>query len=506
MEKAFEAAISAQRKNLGMEFPAVIGYGKKIGSVEHIDSINPSNTSEHLHRFGAFPLAALDEMVDLSTKAQKSWAAQSWEDRITVVRRAASIIRSRRMELSAAVCLEAGKNRIESFGDVDESADLLDYYADQVVAAGGHFRPLKSLLPNEETGSFLRPYGVFAVISPFNFPAALAAGMSGAAILGGNSVILKPSEETPWTGELLLGVMRDSGLPEGVFQICQGRGQSIGAALVSHRGIAGVAFTGSVKTGMEIHRTCGSGRWIKPCLMELGGKNGAIIMPSANLDEAAEGCVKSAFGLTGQKCSALSRIMVHADIRKEFTTKLLERAATWKVAEASAADCGLGPVINSAGVARNERAIALASTNGGKIIYRHENCADRLPLPAGHYVMPTFAELDPNHDLMQQELFLPFAGLTEVRSLDQALAILNHTDFGLTAGIFSRDDSDITRFFDEAEAGVLYANRKTGATTGAWPGVQSFCGWKASGASGKGGCGPYYVEQFMREQSRTRMR
>lgn len=506
MEKAFESAISAHRKNLGMEFPAVIGYGKKIGSIEHIDSINPSNTSEHLHRFGAFPLAALDEMIDLSTKAQKSWAAQSWQDRITVVRRAASIIRSRRMELSAAVCLEAGKNRIESFGDVDESADLLDYYADQVVAAGGHFRPLKSLLPNEETGSFLRPYGVFAVISPFNFPVALAAGMSGAAILGGNSVILKPSEETPWIGELLLGVMRDSGLPEGVFQICQGRGQSIGAALVSHRGIAGVAFTGSVKTGMEIHRTCGSGRWIKPCLMELGGKNGAIIMPSANLDEATEGCVKSAFGLTGQKCSALSRIMVHADIKKEFTAKLLERAATWKVAEASAADCGLGPVINAAGVARNERAIALASTNGGKIIYRHEYCADRLPLPAGHYVMPTFAELDPNHDLMQHELFLPFAGLTEVRSLDQALAILNHTDFGLTAGIFSRDDSDITRFFDEAEAGVLYANRKTGATTGAWPGVQSFCGWKASGASGKGGCGPYYVEQFMREQSRTRMR
>ncbi len=504
MLKEFELALSTHRANLGNEFSAVIGYEKKIGSVDHFDSINPSNINERLHRFGAFPLAALDEMVDLATKAQKSWAAQSWQDRITVVRRAAAIIRSRRMELSAAVCLEAGKNRIESFGDVDESADLLDYYADQVVASGGHFRPLKSLLPNEETGSFLRPYGVFAVISPFNFPAALAAGMSGAAILGGNSVILKPSEETPWVGELLLGVMRDSGLPEGVFQICQGRGPSIGAALVGHRGIAGIAFTGSVKTGMEIHRACGSGSWVKPCLMELGGKNAAIIMPSANLDDAAEGCVKSAFGLSGQKCSALSRIIIHAEIRKEFTTKLLERAATWKVAEASAADCGLGPVINAAGVSRNERAIALASTNGGKIIYRHENRSDNLP--AGHYVMPTFAELDPNHELMQQELFLPFAGLAEIRSLDQALSILNQTDFGLTAGIFSQNDSDITHFFDEAEAGILYANRKTGATTGAWPGVQSFCGWKASGASGKGGCGPYYVEQFMREQSRTRMR
>ena len=514
MNDGFDAAIAQQRTKLHQEFSPVIGYGKKVGAWGHLDSINPSNTSEMLHRFGSFPVSALDEMVSLAVNAQKSWGAESWQNRVAVVRRAAAVIRERKMQLAAAVCLEVGKNRFESLGDVEEAADLLDYYAAQVESSDGYFSKLMSLLPGEETGSFLRPYGVFAVIAPFNFPVALAAGMAGAALLGGNSVILKPSEDTPWTGELLLGVMGDAGIPEGLFQVCQGPGDTVGAALVAHRDISGVAFTGSVNTGMAIHRQCASGRWIKPCLMELGGKNGAIIMPSANIDAAVEGCIKSAFGLSGQKCSALSRIIVHHDIKREFTARLLEFAATWKVGDATARDCNLGPVINAASVLRGERALALAKTRGGKILYRHETCSagmnvnvdGNLDAARGHYVMPVIAELDPNHELMRQELFLPFAGLTTCHSLDEALGILNNTDFGLTAGIFSNEDTEILQFFDEAEAGVLYANRKTGATTGAWPGVQSFCGWKASGASGKGGCGPHYVAQFMREQSRTRMR
>lgn len=504
MHAAFDDAIATHRGQLKREFSPVTGYDTKTGASSHIDSINPSRTTEVLHRFGAFPVAAIDDLVNLSSKAQKSWAARPWQGRTTIIRAAARVIRERRMHLAAAVCLETGKNRFEALGDVEEAADLLDYYASQVESADGFFKPLMSLLPGENTGSYLRPYGVFAVIAPFNFPVALAAGMAGAAMLGGNSVILKPSEDTPWSGQLLLDVMRDAGVPEGVFQVCQGTGTAVGSALVRHRLIAGVAFTGSVKTGMEIHRQCSGGRWIKPCLMELGGKNGAIIMPDADLDQAAEGCVKSIFGLSGQKCSALSRLIVHTAIKDRFTEKLLSRAATWKVADAASRDCNLGPVINATSVARAGRALALAGTNGGKILYRHENRDSAMP--AGHYVMPAIAELPPDHELMQQELFLPFAGLTTVNSLDEALAVLNNTDFGLTAGIFSRDEQDVSRFFDEAEAGVLYANRRTGATTGAWPGVQSFCGWKASGASGKGGCGPWYVSQFMREQSRTSMR
>ena len=503
MHAAFDDAVAAHRANLKREFPPVIGFEKKTGSASHIDSINPSKTAEILHRFGVFPVAALDDLVTLSSKAQKSWAARPWQDRVTIMRRAANVIRERKMAIAAAVCLEVGKNRFESLGDVEEAADLLDYYAAQVESADGFFKPLMSLLPGERTGSYLRPYGVFAVIAPFNFPVALAAGMAGAAMLGGNSVILKPSEDTPWSGQLLLETMRDAGVPEGVFQICQGTGEGVGSALVRHRLVAGVAFTGSARTGMEIHRQCSSGRWVKPCLMELGGKNGAIIMPDADLDDAAEGCVKSIFGLSGQKCSALSRVIVHATIKDRFVAKLVERAGNWRVADATSRECNLGPVINASSLARAGRTLALAGTNGGKILYRHEN---RDPaLPGGCYVMPAIAELPPEHELMQQELFLPFAGITTVNSFDEAITVLNNTDFGLTAGIFSRDDSHIARFFDQAEAGVLYANRRTGATTGAWPGVQSFCGWKASGASGKGGCGPYYVSQFMREQSRTSM-
>ncbi|MEY4630066.1 MAG: hypothetical protein RIQ81_186 [Pseudomonadota bacterium] len=504
INSSFDAEVTKHTNSLGREFPALIGYQNRTGSTFNFDSVNPSRTTQALHRFGELPVAALDEMVALANKAQKSWGALPWHDRVTMMRKAADVIRERKMTLAAAVCMETGKNRMEALGDVEESSDLIDYYATQLEMADGFYQPLASLLPGEVTGSWLRPYGVFTVIAPFNFPVALAAGMAGAAMLGGNSVILKPSEDTPWSGELLLQVMRDAGIPEGVFQLCQGRGSVVGNALVRHDGIAGVAFTGSVKTGMAIHNICASGRWIKPCLMELGGKNGVIIMPGANLDDAATGSIKSAFGLSGQKCSALSRIIVHQDIKDALIERLAAVAQTWVVAEATRHECSLGPVINAASVARAERSAALAATSGGRIIYRHQNVA--TDNPAGHYVMPVLAELPPSHELMQQELFLPFAGITAVRSFEEAISVLNNTDFGLTAGIFSGDDREVERFFEEAEAGVLYANRKTGATTGAWPGVQSFCGWKASGGSGKGGCGPWYVSQFMREQSRTWMK
>lgn len=339
----------------------------------------------------------------------------------------------------------------------------------------------------------LRPYGVFAVIAPFNFPMALATGMAGAALLAGNAVVLKPSDSAPHSGEVLREVLEAAGLPDGVFGLVHGDGR-VGEALSKQPLVDGVAFTGGSAVGRRLQQAMLSGRYPRPCLMELGGKNGALVTASADVDAAVEGCARSAFGLSGQKCSALSRVFVEKSLHRDFVERLVARAAALKVGDPSQRDVFLGPVINARAVARFEAAAASAPEvlHGGRVL-------------GGNFVAPTIVSAPRGHALTRDELFLPFVTVDSFTSFDEALERLNEVDFGLTAGIFSRDEGELARFFDEAEAGVLYANRKTGATTGAWPGVQSFCGWKASGSTGRGGCGPFYVSQFAREQSRTRM-
>jgi 1-pyrroline-5-carboxylate dehydrogenase len=224
-------------------------------------------------------------------------------------------------------------------------------------------------------------------------------------------------------------------------------------------------------------------------------------MPSADLDAAAEGVMRSAFSLQNQKCSATSRVYVHRDVAAPFTERLLERVRAMRMGDPTERDVFFGPVINQRAVARYEDAVARARTEG---VVLHGG--DRLTggiFDHGHFVAPTVALLPLDSALFRDELFVPFLALGEVGSLDEALARTNAVEYGLTAGIFSGDRAEVERFFDEVEAGVCYANKRTGATTGAWPGAQPFCGWKGSGSTGKGGCGPYYVAQFAREQSRT---
>jgi 1-pyrroline-5-carboxylate dehydrogenase len=267
-----------------------------------------------------------------------------------------------------------------------------------------------------------------------------------------------------------------------------------------HPQIDGVVFTGSKEVGMRIHQGL-STRWIKPCLLELGGKNAAIIMDSADLDAAAEGVTRSAFGLQNQKCSATSRVYVHQKVMQEFVERLLERTRSLKIGDPTERDVFFGPVINREAVARFERAVAQARKEGQILVGGSRLTGEQFD--RGHYVAPTIARVPLGSSLFADELFVPFLAVGEVSGLDDAIAETNRTDYGLTAGIFSQREAEITRFFDEVEAGVCYVNKRTGATTGAWPGAQPFTGWKGSGSSGKGGCGPYYVAQFMREQSRT---
>jgi 1-pyrroline-5-carboxylate dehydrogenase len=312
--------------------------------------------------------------------------------------------------------------------------------------------------------------------------------------------VYKPSEETPWTGLRLYEVYRDAGLPEGVFNLLVGRREEMGDQIWQHPGVDGVVFTGSKAVGLRIHHGLAE-RWIKPCLMELGGKNAALVMESADLDAAAEGVMRSAYSLQNQKCSATSRVYVHRAVAAPFLELLQKKTAAMRMGDPSERDVYFGPVINTRAVDRFEGAARQARAEGTILLGGHRlrgGIFDR-----GHFVAPTIARLPLESTLYREELFVPFLAVGEVRSFEQALAEANAAEYGLTAGIFSRDQAEVARFFDEVEAGVCYANKRTGATTGAWPGAQPFCGWKGSGSTGKGGCGPYYVAQFMREQSRT---
>ena len=348
----------------------------------------------------------------------------------------------------------------------------------------------------------LRPYGVFACIAPFNFPMALSAGMAGAALVAGNAVVYKPSQEAPWTGLILWEVFKQAGIPGGLFSFVTGDGPGTGEALWKHPLVDGVVFTGSKDVGMRMHREF-SARYSKPVLMELGGKNPTYVSETANLDDAATGVMKSAFGLQGQKCSACSRVYAHENIYDAFVKKLVEKTKALTIGDPTLQENYMGPLVHERAVKTYLGAVESAK-KGGRILIGGERLGNGA-YAKGHFVAPTIAELPLDHELFFRELFAPFLAVGKVDSIEQAIQESNKADYGLTAGIFTAKKEEIQKFFDEVESGVVYANRPTGATTGAWPGVQSFCGWKGSGSSGKGGCGPYYVSQFVREQSRTIM-
>lgn len=503
IHKEFDETYAKLKSELGYDVPSIIN-GKPVKTGKVNKKFNPSNTKELVANYCAIGETELNEAFQASKKAQSCWALTPWQERVRITKKAADLIRERRMKIAALMTIEVGKNRMESLGDAEESADLLSYYAEQMENANGFIQPLGKLSPNENTQDVLRPYGVFSVIAPFNFPMALGAGMASAALLGGNSVILKPSDDAPATAYEIYLAYRDAGLPEGVLQVVFGNGPALGEWMVKHPLCDGVAFTGSKAVGMSIIRTLNSGHFSKPALVELGGKNAAFVCETADLAKAAQGSIKSAFGLSGQKCSALSRLYVHEKVYSAFMDQLLTQAQTVKVGDPSKQEIYMGPVISAKTVDRHLQAINEAKAIG-KIIFGGTDLRSNADFKNGHFADPTIAELPSTSRHFKDEFFSPFLAVTKFTDLADAIRDANKAEYGLTSGIFTGKKEEIEYFMDNIEAGVLYANRATGATTGAWPGVQSFCGWKGSGASGKGGCGPYYVSQFMREQSRTIM-
>ena len=494
-DREFEQQLSAARAETPQPLPHLVAGVERVEG-EPFDRIDPTTEDAVASRAREAPPELVTEAVAAARSAAPSWRATPFGDRCDLLRRVAAGIEERHLELAAVVSLETGKTRTESILEVQEAVDLITAYADHMEENEGYTKALDSFVDGERNTDVLRPYGVFAVIAPFNFPAALSIGMASAALIAGNSVVFKPSEETPWTGAILGQIMQSANLPPGVFNLIHG-GPDVGRALVEAQ-VDGVAFTGSAEVGRQIARAMQDGPYARPALTEMGGKNPAIVTARADLEKAAEGVARAAFGLSGQKCSACSRAIVEDSVHDRFVERLARFTADLRIGEPADADAFVGPVANAASVARFEDAAAQARRDG-------EVAAGggRPDLP-GHFVEPTVVSgLPRGHALEREELFLPFVTVTRVGSLDEAIDEANAPVYGLTAGIYSEDEAEQERFLDEIEAGVIYVNRRAGATTGAWPGTQTFCGWKSSGSTGKGGLGPWYLPQFMREQSRT---
>jgi 1-pyrroline-5-carboxylate dehydrogenase len=499
---AFDAAIAKVRGDLGRTVPMHIGGELRQGS-STFESRSPSDTRVVVARVPAGTADDVRDAVAAARAAFPAWSAAPWTYRADLIDRAAEIIRRRRYELSVLLILEMGKNRIEALGEIEETADLLAYYAQQMRENGGYVREMGRLIQTDHNVSVLRPYGVWAVVAPWNFPYALMGAPAAAALVTGNTVVMKPSSETPLSGLVLCEIFEEAGLPRGAISCVTGGGRVVGDALVTHPGVDGVTFTGSYDVGFKQLHQRFSTEYPKPCIVEMGGKNPALVMESADLDRAAQGIHRSAFGMNGHKCSACSRVYVHRAVAGELLARLGRLADEARVGPPLDKGVFVGPLATQASFEDYQRYVDEARA-AGDVVKAGGRLVTDGGLAHGYFVRPTvLAGLPRGHRLLRDELFVPIVAVEAVSSLDEALELANDTRFGLTAGLFSRRQDEIDAFLGRIEAGVVYVNRTAGATTGAWPGVQPFGGWKGSGSTGKNIGGHYTLPCYLREQSRT---
>lgn len=502
LHERFDAALAEVRSNLGVEHAMLIG-GEDRRADGQFESRSPIDTDWLLGRFQEGSPDDVDAAVRAARAAFPAWARTPWPRRVDVLLRAAALLEASAFHLAAAVTLEVGANRMEALGDVQETVDLIRWYCQQMQDSHGFVRDLpKDPLPGYSSRnlSALKPYGVWAVIAPFNFPFALAGGPAAAALIAGNCVVYKAASATPWSGWLLAQCLREAGVPAGAFNFLTGSAARVGDPLVRHADIAGITFTGSYDAGMQIYRTFAQYRYPRPCIAEMGGKNAAIVSRNADLERAALGIVRSAFGLQGQKCSACSRVLVDRVVADQLADRIVAQTRALRIGDPTCRDNWLGPVINRSAYERYMRTAAELQHDGQLL------CGGRTltegALVRGYFCEPTVAQLHLEHRLWSEELFLPVVLMAPVAGLEEAMEAANASHFGLTAGFYGARE-EIEWFLERIEAGVTYCNRPQGATTGAWPGYQPFGGWKGSGSTGKAAGSFYYLQQYLREQSQT---
>jgi len=500
-DQAYDAAVVKVRNELGKHFTNFVNGQARASTAGEFAHHSPVNTQWVVSYFPKGTREDTRDAIQAARQAFEAWSAMDYRERIKILRRAADLIIERRFELSAWMAFEVGKNRAEALAEVNETAELIRYYCERMEYHKGFVLPLESPGPGQTTVSVLRPYGVWAVIAPWNFPFALATGMSAGALVAGNTVVFKPSSESPVAGYEIYRAFADAGVPAGVFNLVVGPGATVGAELQENPGVDAMIFTGSYEIGMKLYKNFAT-QFPKPVIAEMGGKNPAIVCASADLDEAAEGVMRAAFGFDGQKCSACSRVYVDNKVKDKFIQLLVEYTKhRVKVGDPTKKETFMGPVINQAALDLFLESAEDARKSGGVFHFGGTRLTEG-DLANGYFVSPAIVELPKTHRLFQDELFLPFVVIAGVDSFDEAMTEANNSLYGLCAGIYSHDQKELDYFFDHIQAGVTYSNRRAGATTGAWPGVNSFGGWKGSGTTGKSALGPYYVQQFMREQSR----
>jgi len=500
----FEAALMRFKPKLGERHPMFIGSKKVWSDSGEFEHRSPIDTTIVVGKFQVGTRDHAREAIGAAKEGFSVWSSRPWKQRVKVMEKAAKLIDERKFDIAVAITYEVGKNRLESLAEAWEAIDAIKYYARIMNEEAGYQTRMGPGGPGERTLVVSKPFGVWPVISPFNFPFMLANGMALGALITGNSVILKPTSEAPLTGLMLYEVFRDAGVPAGAVNFVTGPGGNFEEEFVSNPDVAGIAFTGSRDVGMRLYRRfLVSQPYPKPILLEMGSKNPTIVTSKADLAKAVEGTVRAAYGYGGQKCSATSRVYVQKGIAEKFLASLQERVDGLPVGDPREKQVFMGPIINRSAVDRFEAAVAEAKAAGG-IVLSGGKILKGKGMENGYYVSPTIIMgLPHDNPLFRKELFVPLVVVGEFGTIDEAIENANQTEYGLTAGIFSEDEREVRKFFDGIRFGVTYANRSGGSTTGAWPGAQSFTGWKASGATGRGVGGPHYLLNFVRDQSQT---
>ncbi|HEY7097913.1 MAG TPA: L-glutamate gamma-semialdehyde dehydrogenase [Terriglobales bacterium] len=487
--RQMRAAVEKVRSQLGREYDLIIG-GKRVKTTDKIKSVNPAKPSQIVGIHQKAGKEHVEPAMQAALKAFEPWRQTSVEERASLLFRVGDLLRERKFEFCAWLVFEVSKNWAEADGDIAETIDFCEYYAREAL------RLSKTELPVQMAGErdTLRyiPLGVGAVIPPWNFPCAIMAGMTLASIVSGNTVILKPSSDSPTIAAKFIELLEEAGMPDGVVNFCPGAGGSFGDAIVAHPKTRYIAFTGSREVGLHINQVAANHApgqvWIKRTVLEMGGKDAIIVDADADLDAAVEGVASAAFGFQGQKCSACSRAIVDEKIYDKFLEKLKPRVERITVGD-PAENTNMGAVINE-GSMKDILNYIEAGKKDGRLI---TGGARDSKAGEGYYIQPTvIADIAPKSKLEQEEIFGPVLAVIKAKNFDHAMEIANDTEFGLTGAVYTTSQDKIDRAIRDFHVGNLYINRKcTGATVGCHP----FGGFNMSGTDSKSG-GPDYLYLF----------
>jgi 1-pyrroline-5-carboxylate dehydrogenase len=494
VRRSMKEALATVKTRLGHEYDLIIG-GHRIRTAAKISSINPARPAEVVGIHQRADEQHVETAMQAALTAFDTWKHTSAQERASLLHRTARLVRERKFEMCAWLTFEVGKNWAEADADVGETIDFLEFYAREALRLDAATTPIQ--LPGERNQLRYIPLGVGAVIPPWNFPLAIMAGMTCAAIVSGNTVILKPSGDSPTIAAVFFSLLEEAGLPDGVVNFCPGAGAKFGSAVVAHPRTRFIAFTGSKAVGLDIHESAAKTQpgqiFIKRTILEMGGKDSIIVEADCDIDAAVEGVVASAFGFNGQKCSACSRAIVAESIYDSFCDRVRDRVAEIKQGDPAENFYG-GPVVNKAAYDQILEYIAIGKSEGRVISGGH---AVENP-DGGFFIAPTvIADVPPAARISLEEIFGPVLAIIKSKDFDDALAIANNTEYGLTGALYSKSRENLDRAREEFHVGNLYFNRKcTGAMVGAHP----FGGFNMSGTDSKAG-GPDYLLLFTQAKS-----